>query len=274
MSDVYRGTHPAHGSVVLKILARRLEHLRIFATRWNREMLAASKLSHVAAVPYVLDSGRHPRPWFLQRDVGAQNLRSFIRNIAHPLPSSSRCRVLSILGQILEVIVVANSIGITHRDVNPTNIVLGRDNTAYLVDWGICHFNSDALSSNCPPLAQSIHLTASLNKRLTEPFRRHGTVGFFAPEQAKARMDQPGIKNDLYSLVVIAVILLAGHSPFRGRGAPQVLRSQLAFNPDALENGPIWRATDYRLAPFLIPSPDERCQDPHLFATILRELNR
>ncbi len=101
--------------------------------------------------------------------------------------------------------------------------------------------------------------TTKLRERFTEPWRRHGRAGYMAPEQVKAFEDKPGIKNDLYSLAVIAVELLTGNILFdNGEDPNTIINRQLAVqHPSNLESWVLERFNN-QFCWFLVADPQKR----------------
>ncbi|MDR2754637.1 MAG: serine/threonine protein kinase [Planctomycetaceae bacterium] len=96
----------------------------------------------------------------------------------------------------------AHDRGITHRDIKPANILLERQGTIKLSDFGIAHFFG--------------------GQRLTEVHSVVGTLEFMSPEQALA--NPVNARSDLYSLGAVLYALLVGKPPFTARNLPEILR--------------------------------------------------
>src|SRR5690606_14737971 len=84
--------------------------------------------------------------------------------------------------------------GIVHRDVKPGNLLVQRDGTLVITDFGIARADSGA--------------------RLTDAGMVLGTAAYCAPEQAEGAPVTPAV--DLYALGVVAYECLAGRRPFDG----------------------------------------------------------
>ncbi|MDR3199433.1 MAG: serine/threonine protein kinase [Planctomycetaceae bacterium] len=96
----------------------------------------------------------------------------------------------------------AHDRGITHRDIKPANILLERQGTIKLSDFGIAHFFG--------------------GQRLTEIHSVVGTLEYMSPEQALA--SPVNTRSDLYSLGAVLYALLVGRPPFTARNLPEILR--------------------------------------------------
>ncbi|MDR0703965.1 MAG: protein kinase [Planctomycetaceae bacterium] len=96
----------------------------------------------------------------------------------------------------------AHDRGITHRDIKPANILLERQGSIKLSDFGIAHFFG--------------------GQRLTEIHSVVGTLEFMSPEQALA--NPVNARTDLYSLGAVLYAILVGRPPFTARNLPEILR--------------------------------------------------
>jgi serine/threonine protein kinase len=96
----------------------------------------------------------------------------------------------------------AHDRGITHRDIKPANILLERQGSIKLSDFGIAHFFGA--------------------QRLTEVHSVVGTLEFMSPEQALA--NPVNARSDLYSLGAVLYAILVGRPPFSARNLPEMLR--------------------------------------------------
>ncbi|MDR1270183.1 MAG: serine/threonine protein kinase [Planctomycetaceae bacterium] len=96
----------------------------------------------------------------------------------------------------------AHDRGITHRDIKPANILLERQGSIKLSDFGIAHFFG--------------------GQRLTEIHAVVGTLEYMSPEQALA--SPVNARSDLYSLGAVLYALLVGRPPFIAKNLPEILR--------------------------------------------------
>src|SRR2546423_8685420 len=87
--------------------------------------------------------------------------------------------------------------GIVHRDVKPQNVLVGRDGSIKLTDFGIASVYKDINA-----------------ERLTTTGMTLGTVQYYAPEQAQGEIVSPAA--DVYALGIVIYEMLAGRTPFEG----------------------------------------------------------
>jgi serine/threonine protein kinase len=120
-----------------------------------------------------------------------------------------------VVAEVAEALDYAHGMGIVHRDVKPSNIVLDARGEAHLIDFGLAHRpeNGESTSRAC---AGTIR----------------GTPAYLAPEQARGDDDVPRPSNDQYSLGVVLYELLCGRPPFVGPPLA-VLISALQHEPPA-----------------------------------------
>ena len=106
----------------------------------------------------------------------------------------SACATLAWLAQAGQALDRAHAQGIVHRDVKPANLLLDRDGSVNVSDFGIAS-------------------TTGLDT-LTLPGTVLGTAGYLSPEQARGESATPA--SDRYALGVVAFELLTGRRPFEG----------------------------------------------------------
>jgi len=112
--------------------------------------------------------------------------------------------------QLLSALSVAHAAGVMHRDVKPSNVLLGSDDRAVLTDFGIATFQGDA--------------------KLTQTGMVMGSPGFTAPERIRGEDASPA--SDLWSLGATLFAAVEGHGPFEKRGGAITTMSAI-INEDA-----------------------------------------
>jgi serine/threonine protein kinase len=174
--------------------------------RTLREAKTAARLNHpgVVTVYDVAEDGG--RPWIVMQLVHAQSLDQVL---AASGPLSPR-RAAEVGRQLLSALSVAHAAGVMHRDVKPSNVLLGRDDRAVLTDFGIATFQGDP--------------------RLTQTGMVMGSPGFTAPERIRGEDASPA--SDLWSLGATLFAAVEGHGPFEKRGGAITTMSAI-INEDA-----------------------------------------
>jgi serine/threonine protein kinase len=183
------------------------EHERANAyQRTLREAKTAARLSHPAVVSVydVADDGG--RPWIVMELVNAQSLDQLLASSG---PLSPR-QTAEIGRQLLSALSVAHGAGVLHRDVKPSNVLLGLDGRAVLTDFGIATFQGDP--------------------KLTQTGMVMGSPGFTAPERIRGGGATPA--SDLWSLGATLYAAVQGHGPYESRGGAITTMSAI-INEDA-----------------------------------------
>ena len=176
--------------------------------RTLREAKTAARLNHPAVVTVydVCEDGG--RPWIVMQLVNAQSLDQVL---AASGPLSPR-RAAEMARQLLSALSVAHAAGVMHRDVKPSNVLLGNDDRAVLTDFGIATFQGDP--------------------KLTQTGMVMGSPGFTAPERIRGEDASPA--SDLWSLGATLFAAVEGHGPFEKRGGAITTMSAI-INEDAPE---------------------------------------
>jgi eukaryotic-like serine/threonine-protein kinase len=121
-------------------------------------------------------------------------------------------RTLTILRSTAAALAVAHAAGLVHRDVKPGNVLMARDGTVKITDFGI------AWSASSVPLTQTGQVI--------------GTAHYLSPEQAQGAKATPA--SDVYALGAVAYECLAGRRAFEGENSVQIAVMQIRDHPDPL----------------------------------------
>jgi serine/threonine-protein kinase len=132
-------------------------------------------------------------------------------------------RLLGRFVDMCQVVAYAHSRGVLHRDLKPTNVMLGPYGETLVVDWGLAKVvgrpegDGAAAEGTLRPASASDSVPTQAGSAL-------GTPPFMAPEQAAGRLDQLGPASDVYSLGATLYCLLTGRAPFERGDVGAVLR--------------------------------------------------
>ncbi|HZJ54670.1 MAG TPA: FHA domain-containing serine/threonine-protein kinase, partial [Myxococcaceae bacterium] len=206
MGAVYRAEHLALGNTVaVKVLRTSHGARDDIVRRFQREAVAASHIRHPGIVE-VTDFGRTPdgRFYLAMELVEGETLARRLARLG-PLPPGE---AMSLVRELARALAAAHARGIYHRDIKPENVLLGRDGTAKLADFGIAR------------LAEGPR-----DARETAAGLIFGTPHYMSPEQA-AGQRQDG-RSDVYALGVLLFELLTGAPPYLGASATHVLAAHL-----------------------------------------------
>ncbi len=216
MGVVYAATDPLIGRpVAIKTVRvsdiqeeKEREQLR---HRLRREAQAAGILSHPAIVT-IHDVGEQEELTYIVMEfIDGTNLEEILSSGA-PQHTDTLFRILR---QTAEGLDYAHSSGLVHRDIKPSNIMIARDGTAKIADFGVAKF--------------------SASTTMTQTGLVLGTPNYVSPEQAKGGMVDG--RSDQFSLAVVACRMLAGKLPFSGPTLTVVLTKLLWEEPEFPEAG-------------------------------------
>lgn len=197
--------------------------------RTAREARTAAKLNHPAVVAIYDVVEEDGRPWIIMELVHASSVEEVVAT-SGALPVRQAADVGR---QVLSALVAAHELGILHRDVKPSNILLTAEGRAVLTDFGIA--------------------TAEGDSSLTSTGMVTGSPSFLAPERVRAA--EAGPASDLWSLGATLYATLLGRSPFE-RGDPMAtLNALLNEEPDYRRIPPVMHPV---LKGLLSKEPEER----------------
>ncbi|MFF3598812.1 serine/threonine-protein kinase [Kitasatospora indigofera] len=156
--------------------------------RTLREAKATARIRHTAAVTVFDVVEEDDRPWIVMELVESRSLAEVIKEDGPLTPVRAAEIALDVLG----VLVAAHSHGILHRDVKPSNVLIGEDGRVVLTDFGIASVEGDA----------SVTSTGMLV----------GAPSYISPERARGQ--KPGPPADLWSLGGTLYAMLEGRPPY------------------------------------------------------------
>ncbi|WP_354640990.1 serine/threonine-protein kinase [Kitasatospora camelliae] len=156
--------------------------------RTLREAKATARIRHTAAVTVFDVVEEDERPWIVMELVESRSLAEVIKDDG-PVPP---VRAAEIALDVLGVLDEAHSLGILHRDVKPSNVLIGEDGRVVLTDFGIASVEGDA----------SITSTGMLV----------GAPSYISPERARGQ--KPGPPADLWSLGGTLYSMVEGRPPY------------------------------------------------------------
>jgi serine/threonine-protein kinase len=189
MGEIFCATDRELGrEVALKVLAARYAADTPLRARFEREALAAARLSGIPNIVTIFDVTEHNgRPIIVMEYLSGGSLEAQIAGT--PCPTSQALRWLDEAAGALDA---AHAAGIVHRDVKPANLLLDGRGELQVADFGVAS-------------------AAGLDS-FTQTGTILGTAGYLSPEQAQGRRTTAA--TDRYSLAVVAWELLTGKRPF------------------------------------------------------------
>ncbi len=204
------------------------ESVAVQRERALREARAAVRVRHPSIVPIYDVFEENDTPWIVMAHIEGESLQDRIE--AGPLDERE---IAGIGRDVLAALTAAHAKRVLHRDVKPANILIGRADKVFLVDFGIAQIDGES--------------------GLTSRSLLLGTAEFLAPERVNGLPAYPAA--DLWSLGVTLFIALEGRSPF---GRDTLLATMRAITeedpPPPRRPGPLFDA----IAGLLRKDPDRR----------------
>ena len=206
MAVVYRARDTVLGRyVAIKILKEEFAKDPDIRKRFAIESRAVAKLSHHNIVS-VYDVGNEDGTDYIVMElIEGVTLKEYLQQKGRLSWQES----IFFAEQISSALVHAHSRGIIHQDIKPQNVIILRDGTAKLTDFGIASF---ATTQETRVVQEAI-----------------GSVHYISPEQAKgSKIDY---RTDIYSLGVVMYEMLTGRLPFEGETALQIVMQHINAVP-------------------------------------------
>ena len=193
MATIYRAEdlRNERRAVALKVPLMRVESDPAWFARFRHEEEVGLMLDHPFLLRFHPVAGGKCRPYLVTELLRGCTL-DFLGYNARPLPESDALRIVSL---VCDAVGHMHGRGIVHRDLKPSNIMVCRDHTLRVMDFGLAS----------APIRRR-HLLA----KLTPIF---GTPEYMAPEQVEnGSIDE---RTDIYALGAILYELLTGQVPFK-----------------------------------------------------------
>ncbi|WP_419035563.1 Stk1 family PASTA domain-containing Ser/Thr kinase [Dysosmobacter sp.] len=205
MAIVYKAKcHRLNRLVAIKILKSDLAQNEEFRRRFNAESQAVAQLSHPNIVSVYDVSRGGDMEYIVMELIDGITLKQYMEKRGQLNWRES----LHFITQIMRGLSHAHSRGIIHRDIKPQNIMVLRDGSVKVADFGIA-----CLADSAQTLTQ----------------KALGSVHYISPEQARG--DRPDARSDIYSSGVVLYEMLTGRLPFEGESAVSVAIQHLSSIP-------------------------------------------
>lgn len=235
MGEVYRAYDTQRERMVaLKVLRTDVAADPSFQARFRRESRIAARLQEPHVIP-VHDHGDIGGVLYIDmRLVEGPSLRDELR-VNGVLPPA---RTVAITAQVAAALDAAHASGLVHRDVKPENVLLTKDDFAYLVDFGIAYGGGEA----------SVTKTGLII----------GSCAYMATERLNGEPGGPA--SDVYSLACLLFECLTGRAPFEAADLRQVMSAHMFApppRPSAVRQG-ISPAFDDVIARGMAKNPADR----------------
>ena len=235
MGEVYEAEHTVkEWTVAVKLMTAEVSKDPVFRERMKREARTTGRLQEPHVVP-IHDYGEIDGQLFLEmRLIEGIDLDSVLKRFGPLTPP----RAVAIISQIASALDAAHAAGVMHRDVKPQNILVTRDDFAYLVDFGIA--------------------SATTDEKLTQLGTAVGTWKYMAPERFSN--DEVTYRADIYALACVLHECLTGAPPYRADSATMLVTAHLMDpipQPSTARAG-IPKAFDAVIARGMAKKPEDR----------------
>ena len=205
MAVVYKAMcHRLNRYVAVKILRDELANDEEFRKRFQTEAQAVAMLSHPNIVSVYDVSHSDGVEYIVMELIEGVTLMQYMKKKG----ALGWKEALHFAVQISKALEHAHEKGIVHRDIKPQNIMILKDGTIKVADFGIAALES------------------AQEKKSDQTV---GSVHYIAPEQARG--EQPDPRSDIYSLGVVMYEMLTGKMPYDGDTAEQVAMKHITGHP-------------------------------------------
>lgn len=210
MSSIFRATDKKNSeTVAIKVPLLAPENDAAGFERFRREEEIGSKLNHPTILKVIKVEETKSRPYLVMEFLDGRTLSELLAK-RKPI---SEPEAIGYATRICEALHYLNTQGITHRDLKPQNIMICKDGSVRLFDFGIARVESA--------------------RRLTfvGPTPTMGTPDYISPEQVKGKRGDH--RSDIYSLGALLYEMVTGATPFEGESPYVIMNARVTGDPIA-----------------------------------------
>jgi serine/threonine protein kinase len=151
MGAVLKGRDPDLGrDLAVKVLLEGHRDKPDLLRRFVEEAQIGGQLQHPGIVPvYELGTFADSRPYFTMKLVKGRTLAQLLKE--RPSPCDELPRLLGIFEQVCQTVSYAHARGVIHRDLKPTNIMVGSFGEVQVMDWGLAKVLKEGGIADEPP---------------------------------------------------------------------------------------------------------------------------
>jgi predicted Ser/Thr protein kinase len=205
--------------VAVKVLPKELAKDESFLARFRREAKVAASMIHPNVIQIYSFGIEADVPYFAMEFVEGEDLAAKIKK-GQGFSVKEAVRIVAGVARALEC---AQEKGMVHRDIKPANIMIAKNGTVKVMDFGLAK-------------------AASVRSAITQAGLIMGTPTYMSPEQGKGR--ELDVRSDMYSLGIVLYKLLTGDVPFEADTPTAVIfrhiydppRPPRELNPDVPGN--------------------------------------
>ena len=259
MGEVFRAKHRMMDrTVAVKVIKDEFTRNPEAVERFHREVKTAAHLSHrnvVTAYDAEQADGVH---FLVMEYVDGENLADLVKDSGR-LAVGKACNYVQ---QVALGMQHAHGEGMVHRDMKPQNLMLTKDGTVKILDFGLSSLSSATTTSTQSDVPKNASLTVAGSIM--------GTPDFISPKQA-ADAHQADIRSDIYSLGATLHYLLTGQPPFAEGSVAERLRSHAEEEPASVSTfrDDVPGALTSVIEQMMAKDPAERFQTPQQVADAL-----
>ncbi len=212
-------------TVALKVMrADLLGEQPAYRARFLQEARSAASLSH-PNIATIFEANEVDGTMFIAMEfIEGASLRTLLEA---PLPHD---RALRIAIDVASGLAHAHEQRVVHRDLKPENVLVARDGTAKILDFGLAKVLAEQSNAGNETLAGGATATAIAG--LTQHGQIMGTPAYMSPEQARGL--EVDFRTDQFAFGVLSYELLTGEAPFTGPTTVDTLSAVLNAHPVSL----------------------------------------
>ncbi|HHO49578.1 MAG TPA: protein kinase [Deltaproteobacteria bacterium] len=240
-------------AIAMKVLRRDLAERDDLVLRFVEEAQATGQLEHPGIVP-IYDTGRLPdgRPYFTMKEIRGRTLLDVIEEL-HAASGDgwgvtttgwTFTKVIHVFQAVCEAVAYAHSRGVLHRDLKPTNVMVGTFGEVVVMDWGLAKIAGapDLIAATHPGPRRVVTTRSRDNLYETQSGSIAGTPNYMAPEQARGEAKLVGPWSDVYALGALLYEILADRAPYEGEDLDEVVQQVIEGPPPPPR--PTWQQRD------------------------------
>ena len=237
MGEVYRAYDTKTDRVVaVKVLPPQLAQDAVFQQRFRRESQAAAGVNDPHVVPIHGYGEIDGRLYLDMRLIEGRTLGALLAETEKPLEPDFAVQIVE---QVASALDAAHQLGLIHRDVKPSNILLTKANFAYLIDFGLARTAGES--------------------GMTTAGSTLGTLAYMAPERFDGGFADA--RADTYALTCVLYECLTGARPYPADSLEQQIAGHMVSPaPKPSESNPRLAAFDEVIAKGMAKKPEKRYQ--------------